>query len=391
MSSLKVAYVALVWPRSSIHTKVVAQQHALLQMVVSGEIKSLTTVNCATDELGDDWVRIGSSPGVRLRRAGRFHSPANLLFAYPRLYRMIVRELTDIGVDVVYLRKPPVFDPRSVRFMRRLRARGIRVVLEIPTFPYDRELIEGSFQYRLDRAARRKLADAVDRIATFSHHARIYGVPCVRIDNAVDIASLPLAARSESAGVRVTVVASLQRWHRLDRVLVMVLDAWRKGDYRIECLNIVGEGPESRALSRIVGEAGLEAAHRVRFCGPLYGAELSAVFDRTDLAFGNLEEQNDRGLTNTKALKHREYAARGIPFVYGLADHSFSGSSYALRIDDGPLNLDSILSWYDGLSVTRADIRKDAMRFNWTSQFRRVFRDILGFEGTAQRVDGSAT
>lgn len=380
MLNVRVGYVALVSARSTIQTKVDSQKQALVRMLEGGSISGLTMTNCVMDDRGDDLVQFGDQASVRLRRSGRGHSFLNLFVAYPQIYRAIERGLLSSGVGVVYIRKPAVFGLAFVGWLRRLRRKGLRVILEIPTFPYDRELRPGSLLQRMDGLARRRLVGAVDLIATFSEDESIFGVPCVRVLNCVSVHELPLSRRAPSSGgIRFTCVSALEPWHRLDRLLASLIGCWDEGDARVSILNIVGSGPALSELMDMVAVSPLSNA-RVVFHGPVYGEELSAIFDETDLAVGNLEVRSDRGLESVQALKHREYAARGVPFIYGLSDWSFANSAYALQVPEGDICLDFIVDWYSRLAVDGVAIRRDALRFRWEAQFEAAFQalDELG-------------
>lgn len=373
----RLGYVAIVSPRSSISTKVTAQESALVRMKEAGALENLVMTECSMDSSGDDWVQFGSCSQIRLRRSGRLHSFINVGIGYPRLYRTIIETAASARLDTMYLRKPPVFDLCCIEFLRSLRRRGVRVVLEIPTYPYDSELKAGSLILRMDRAARARLATAVDLIATFSGDSTIFDVPCVNLVNSAPVADLPLARRIRSeTGIRMTCVSALESWHRLDRLIGGLIGSWSRGDNRVAGLNIVGEGPARDALARMVEDSD-HARSRIRFWGALYGEPLSALFDKTDLAVGNLELSSDRSLSSVQPLKHREYAARGLPFIYGLPDPSFGSCSYALRLPETAVDISEVIDWYEKLEVRGEDIRLDATRrFDWALQFERVMNAL---------------
>ena len=54
---------------------------------------------------------------------------------------------------------------------------------------------------------------------------------------------------------------------------------------------------------------------KVIFHGALFGAELDDVFNQCQFAIGSLGRHRS-GITRIKTLKNREYATRGIPFIY---------------------------------------------------------------------------
>lgn len=367
----RMAYVALVWPRSTIQTKVQAQRRSLQRMEANGRLDHLVVTECTTDQNGDDWVFFGGTRVGRIRRGGFWRSMQNLFYSYPKLYRSLGRSIAAGGFDLVYIRKPPIFDGRSVGFMRSLKESGVRVILEIPTYPYDREFKLLSVQRLLDLRARRRVGASVNSIATLSDDVSIFGVPCVRIDNGADVDALNLGAGPAESPIHATLVAALEPWHRADRVVTAAVQAWRRGDNRLARLNIVGEGPERAALERAAAEFS-GSGNRIVFHGPAFGERLQNIFAVTNLAIGSLETYSERGLTSARPLKHREYAARGIPFIYGLADPSFADSEYAYQVGNSKLDLEQVFSWYFNMPLTSSQIRADAFRFRWEEQFEKV-------------------
>lgn len=56
------------------------------------------------------------------------------------------------------------------------------------------------------------------------------------------------------------------------------------------------------------------------------------------------------GITGIKTLKNREYAARGIPFVYSERDSDFDGMGYVMKApaDDTPLDIAALVRFTTG-------------------------------------------
>ena len=52
------------------------------------------------------------------------------------------------------------------------------------------------------------------------------------------------------------------------------------------------------------------------------GKELDELFDLADFAIGSLARHRSH-IDKIKTLKNREYAARGIPFIYSETDEDF--------------------------------------------------------------------
>ena len=88
------------------------------------------------------------------------------------------------GIQFVYSRCFMNADPILIRFFRRLRSIGIKTVMEIPTYPYDQEFINSSWDTKLklkiDQLFRNKLAKEMTAIVTFSNEEQIFGQRTIR-------------------------------------------------------------------------------------------------------------------------------------------------------------------------------------------------------------------
>lgn len=62
---------------------------------------------------------------------------------------------------------------------------------------------------------------------------------------------------------------------------------------------------------------------QVIFHGQKMGKELDELFDLADFAIGSLARHRSH-IDKIKTLKNREYAARGIPFIYSETDEDLT-------------------------------------------------------------------
>lgn len=82
------------------------------------------------------------------------------------------------------------------------------------------------------------------------------------------------------------------------------------------------------------------------------------VFEQSDMGIGSLARHRS-GIDKIKTLKNREYAARGIPFVYSETDDDFEHQPYILKAapDDSPLDIEKVIRFYQSLKTTPLQIR----------------------------------
>ena len=111
----------------------------------------------------------------------------------------------------------------------------------------------------------------------------------------------------------------------------------------------------------------------VVFHGQLFGEELNKVFDQCCFAIGSLARHRS-GITTIKTLKNREYATRGIPFIYSEQDSDFEGKSYVLKAapDESSIDVQQILDFIDNHQFDPKYIRKTIENLSWKIQMKRV-------------------
>ena len=91
------------------------------------------------------------------------------------VYRYAMKE----GIEVVYARSDHNTTPFLINLYRKLRRKGIKIALEIPTYPYDQEYKGLSFGYQrvlwIDKYLRHFMAHYINKIVTFSNDSFIFG------------------------------------------------------------------------------------------------------------------------------------------------------------------------------------------------------------------------
>ena len=112
---------------------------------------------------------------------------------------------------------------------------------------------------------------------------------------------------------------------------------------------------------------------KVFFHGQLFGEELDRVFNQSCFAIGSLARHRS-GITVIKTLKNREYATRGIPFVYSEIDSDFEDKPYVLKVpaDETPIDIGQILKFIDSHHFQPQEIRRTVENLTWKIQMQRV-------------------
>ena len=354
---------------NGISKKIFAQRDALAQCGAEVrlcwlEIDEARTRKRMVDDLVLENYGSGLRGGIRSR------------IAYGALADYIVRE----GIGCVYLRYDHNASPFLTVMLCRLKRAGVGVAAEIPTYPYDREYDTLSLKFRVrhgfDRMFRRAVFRQVDRVVTFSGFDRIFGAPTVNISNGIDFSKVPIKSRINDTEreLHLIGVAEIHPWHGFDRAISGLADYYAvPRDVQIY-FHVVGEGDaaEREKLTRMAGDSGL--GDRVIFHGAQAGTALDALFERADMGVASLARHRS-GITRIKTLKNREYAARGIPFVYSETDEDFDGRDYVMKApaDETPLDMESILRFYRSRPFVPAEIRASVEgSLSWKMQMQKV-------------------
>jgi glycosyltransferase involved in cell wall biosynthesis len=291
-------------------------------------------------------------------------------------------------IEFVYARCFQNANPWLTRFFRRLREAGIRAVTEVPTYPYDQEFVGFPLLTRLglkvDQLFRHRLYQQMEAIVTFSDAERIFGQRTIRISNGVDFDAIPLSTVKPSSVLHLIGVAEVHYWHGYDRLLAGLGEYYRQGGTRQVVFHIVGgvgpsemyDSQHAPGFSEIISRYDIQ--EHVVFHGQLFGEALNQVFDMSQFAIGSLARHRS-GITVIKTLKNREYATRGLPFIYSEQDEDFDAQPYVLKApaDESPINIEEIIRFVDSFSMKPADIRLTVEHLSWKIQMQRGIDEVF--------------
>ncbi|MDD4684248.1 MAG: glycosyltransferase family 1 protein [Bacteroidales bacterium] len=302
-------------------------------------------------------------------------------FEYNSLYHYII----DNNISLVYMRSLINAEPFIISFAKKLRKKGVKVVMEIPTFPYDHEGKElplpNKIRFYINKLFRYSQAKNLDAIITFSDYDMIFNQRTIKISNGVDFDSLPLKKtyREKPSILQLLVVAELHYWHGVDRAISGLAEYVNTNDQQKVHLNIVGkpERASGFALKQQVEKLGLN--DYITFYGPLSGDDLDRVFEKADFGIGSLGRHRSN-ITKIKTLKNREYAARGLGFIYSEIDDDFEAMPYIIKAkaDEDPISIKSIVDFYFSHNLNPLDIRKTIEpNLSWKNQMQKVIFTIF--------------
>lgn len=304
-------------------------------------------------------------------------------------YQSIAHYAINNHIDLVYARSYHNANPFTIHLFRTLAKANIKSVIEIPTYPYDQEYtgfpIKERIKLKIDQLFRKQLATFTNRIVTFTDDTEIFGKKTIRISNGIDFnfISLKQNGKHNEHEIHLIGVAEVHYWHGFDRVIQGIGEYYSgKHDTNVY-FHIIGgiEDSEMYGSQQSPGFQKLIEKYHIEpyilFHGQQFGKELDTLFEQADFAIGSLGRHRS-GITAIKPLKNREYAARGIPFIFSEDDEDFNNKPYVMKApaDESPINIQDIIDFQKNLTILPQDIRNSIQNLSWKEQMKKVINEI---------------
>ncbi len=297
-------------------------------------------------------------------------------------FRSISNYVETNQIDLVYIRSNHNANPFTISMVKRMKKTGSKVVMEIPTYPYDSEYkAQGiSNQIFQDKIFRNSLAKRLDAIVTFSGYEQIFGQRTIRISNGIDFDSVKMKTtiNDTSKELNLIGVAEIHEWHGFDRLIKGLANFYAKPQDYVIKFHVIGyffSSEVENEFKKIIFDNHMEK--NVILYGKKHGEELDRIFDKCDFGIGSLGRHRV-GIDKIKTLKNREYAARGIPFIYSETDEDFDNKEYVLKVpaDETPIDIKHIIDFYQHLTLSPYEIRDSIKNLSWKNQMQKVIDNV---------------
>jgi glycosyltransferase involved in cell wall biosynthesis len=297
-------------------------------------------------------------------------------------FSSIYKYAKENGIEFVYIRSNHNANLFTIRMVKQMKKAGIKVVMEIPTYPYDSEYEKQGMTKQIfqDRIFRYQLAKHLDAIITFSDYDQIFGQRTVRISNGIDFncVKIKTTLNDTSKVINLIGVAEIHMWHGFDRIIKGLAHYYSQQHVIIVQFHVVGyffSTEIETSFRKMISDYHME--EHVILYGKKHGEELDRIFDKCDFGIGSLGRHRV-GISQIKTLKNREYAARGIPFIYSETDSDFDNKPYVMKIpaDESPVDISRIISFYNQLTLTPQQIRDSIKDLSWDNQMKKVLEGV---------------
>lgn len=304
-------------------------------------------------------------------------------------YSGIKRYIREHEYDIVYVRSFHNANPFTIDLFKCIKDTGVKIAMEIPTYPYDQEYhgfsLRNKIGLKIDKLFRNKLAKITDAIVTFSDDKEIFGQRTICISNGIDFDAITIQNKGKESDdvINLVGVAEVHYWHGFDRLIAGLGEYYKSEHSKEVYFHIVGgiapsemEGSKyAMGFKKIISQYNIEG--KVFFHGPLYGEELDNILNIADFAVGSLARHRS-GIYSMKSLKNREYAARGIPFIYSERDTDFDNTDFIIKApsDETPIDINKILLFLNNYKGSPLIIRFSIKYLTWEEQMRKVIKEL---------------
>lgn len=297
------------------------------------------------------------------------------------LYNDIFEYVKSRDFDILFIRYVAIATPAFLSFLRKSKKYVKKIVIEIPTFPYDGEITLCSLRSLClmlrERISRIFMWHWVDHVLTYSTEKDIYRIPTIQISNAPAY-NLPLRkAHPISSPIQFIAVANIAFWHGLDRLVQGVANYYSNGGIDKIQVTIVGGG-DAKTINELKAQViNNNLQEIIEFVGSKDGDELTALFDNADIAIGSLGRHRN-GIVQLKTLKNVEYAMRGIPFIYSEGNTDFDDKPYIFKVpaDESAIEMGAVISFVKNQKMNAEEISADVSHMTWENQFTKVLKEL---------------
>ena len=276
--------------------------------------------------------------------------------------------------EILYIRKF-YFTPYFLNFLKNIRPKFKKIVLELPTYPYYGEIqtVKGKIAFWIEYLlVIRRISKYIDKIITFSNDKKIYGINCIKISNGIDSSEQVYSEEPDRNIINFISVSSISFWHGIDR-FILALKNYEGNNVHFHIVG--GENNISLSLKKMVQDYNL--IKKVTFHGQKSGEELQKIYAMCHIGVGSLGRHRSN-VYYLNSLKNREYLAKGIPIIYSEVDDDLEGNKFVYKVSasEEMISINDILKWFNENKFNRKGIVNFSDKFIWNSQIKKIVSNI---------------
>lgn len=290
--------------------------------------------------------------------------------------------------SIIYFRHTKI-DFGLLKQIKKLANNNNRIIIEIPTYPYDKEAnsLGSLFLLLKDKLCRKRLYNYIDKIVTYSKDKKIWNIDTINISNAINTNDNYYIDKTiDIKTINLIGVAAINFWHGYDRLIDGLHNYYINNGERNIKFHIVGDGKTLNDYKELVKKYNLE--NHVIFYGQVVGSDLDLIYKKCNVGVDALGRHRT-GVFYNSSLKGKEYLLKGLPVVSGVETELDSrvDFKYYLRVpsNDDPVDINRIIKFYDDVYHGNAEKTKMIMKsirefaienFNYQVTFEPVLNYI---------------
>lgn len=265
--------------------------------------------------------------------------------------------------DICYIR----YDLCTMEFIKLLRIlkKSVNaIVLEVATYPYDKEYsgLVGKARLKYDAFWGKYLSKYVNRVISFYPvpSNSFFGVQVKTVPNGFDFEKVHMISSDVVPNdIDIAAISTMRNWHAYERIIQGFSDYYNGGKTvkRKVYLHLVGKGPDENKYRELVHKSSLD--DYVIFHGPMSGEKLDNLLEKCEIGLDSLGRHRT-GISVLSSLKSREYGAKGLPIINSckidVLDDDFP---YLLRVpgDESNICVQDIIKFYDKVFAEKSRLK----------------------------------
>ena len=299
------------------------------------------------------------------------------------LYFGYLKEIDIQKYDFIYIRHF-LTNPLFLWMLARIKKQkpSIKIYMELPTYPYkyqnNKLSLSLKIQQKIDEVCTLFFKKYIDYIVTISLHDTIFDIPTIKTDNGIDVEKFgPIKPLHPEDGIiNLLGLANVQSWHGFDRLIAGISNYVKSNPSKKIVLHVVGNGDVLEELKNQTKDNNL--SEYVTFHGFLSGNELIEMFAKCQMGVGVLGLHRVN-LNHASALKAREFASRGLPFMATHDDYGFPDNyPFILKLpaSEEAIDINMVVDFVNKLKEFpnyHLEMNKYAVEnFTWESKLKSV-------------------
>lgn len=270
-------------------------------------------------------------------------------------------EINKYDYDFTYIRYYPQTNNSLTELLKFIYRKNKNISVEIYTLGYENEF--SYLKRNLDLKYRKEISQYVSSFVSSGRYKELCyeGKPLYYLPNGIDMDYLKTYRRTSRVIndniINMIGVGFISAWHGYDKILRGIREYIDSYPVFYPRFYIVGEGPYLETLKDLSQELKIE--EYVSFTGSLDGDKLMNLYEKCHIGIGTLDFSSF-GVDYVEPLKHREFIAINLPFIYSVNDPEIKEFPGAIYVDSDSISLgvifdkflkiyhDDVFSYIDG-------------------------------------------